>query len=73
MSQHTTNQTKKPHDIRERTFLFACDVTRADAETAHPRPHRRGISLQLVAATVSAASNLEESDDEAFVQEATEL
>jgi four helix bundle protein len=52
MSHQPTRDTKKPYDIRERTFLFACDVTRAGA-----------FSLQLVAAAVSAASNLQESDD----------
>jgi len=63
MSQHTTNQTKKPYDIRERTFVFACDVTRAMLKL-HTRGHIAGaFSLQLVAAAVSAAANLEESDD----------
>ena len=47
MSHQPTRDTKKPYDIRERTLLFACDA----------------FSLQLVAAAVSAASNLQESDD----------
>ena len=62
MSQHTTNQTKKPYDIRERTFVFACDVTRAMLKL-HTRHIAGAFSLQLVAAAVSAAANLEESDD----------
>ena len=59
MSAHT----KKPYEIRERTFLFACDVTRA-ALKLHTRGRIAGeLSVQLVSAAVSAASNLEESDD----------
>ena len=59
MSTHT----KKPYEIRERTFLFACDVTRA-ALKLHTRGRMAGeLSVQLVSAAVSAASNLEESDD----------
>jgi four helix bundle protein len=63
MNQQQTVRGKKPYEIRERTFLFACDVTRAMLKL-----HARGriaaaFSLQIVAAAVSAASNLEESDD----------
>ncbi len=55
--------TKKPYEIRERTFLFACDVTRA-ALKLHTRGRIAGeLSVQLVTAVISAASNLEESDD----------
>ena len=54
---------KKPYEIRERTFLFACDVTRA-ALKLHTRGRIAGeLSVQLVSAAVSSASNLEESDD----------
>ena len=60
-----TNNPKpsKPYDIRERAMLFACDVVRIAQEL-----HRRGriaseLSIQLVNAAVSAASNLEEADD----------
>jgi len=54
---------KKPYEIRERTFPFACDVTRA-ALKLHTRGRIAGeLSVQLVSAAVSAASNLEESDD----------
>ncbi len=63
MSDHTTQPTKKPYEIRERTFLFACDVTRASLKL-HTRGSIAGaLSLQLVSAAVSAASNLEEADD----------
>jgi four helix bundle protein len=63
MSHQQATPSKKPHEIRERTFLFACDVTRAMLKL-HTRGRIAGaFSLQLVAAAVSAASNLEESDD----------
>jgi four helix bundle protein len=63
MSHQQATTCKKPYDIRERTFLFACDVTRAMLKL-HTRGRIAGaFSLQLVAAAVSAASNLEESDD----------
>src|SRR4030095_5791457 len=63
MSHQPTARAKKPYEIRERTFLFACDVTRAMLKL-----HTRGriaaaFSLQIVAAAASAASNLEEADD----------
>jgi len=54
---------RTPYEIRERTFLFACDVTRA-ALKLHTRGGIVGaLSVQLVSAAVSAAANLEESDD----------
>jgi four helix bundle protein len=63
MSHHATNPGTKPYEIRERTFLFACAVTRATLKL-HTRGRIAGaFSLQLVAAAVSAASNLEEADD----------
>jgi four helix bundle protein len=63
MSQQPITRNKKPYEIRERTFLFACDVTRAMLKL-HTRGRIAGaFSLQLVAAAVSAASNLQESDD----------
>jgi len=63
MSQHTTTPNRKPYEIRERTFLFACDVARATLKL-HTRGGVAGaLSLQLMSAAVSAASNLEEADD----------
>src|SRR5262245_53315603 len=63
MSHHPTARGKKPYDIRERTFLFACDVTRAMLKV-HPRGRiAAAFSLQIVAAAASAAANLEEADD----------
>ena len=53
----------KPYDIRERLFLFACEVVRT-AQKLHLKGHIAGsLSVQLVAAAVSAASNAEEADD----------
>ena len=54
---------KKPFETRERTFLFACDVTRAALKLHARGPIAGSLSVQLVSAAVSAASNLEESDD----------
>jgi four helix bundle protein len=55
--------TKKPYEIRERTFFFACDVTRAALKLRTRGRIAGELSVQLVSAAVSAASNLEESDD----------
>jgi len=53
----------KPYDIRERSMLFACDVVRI-AQKLHMRGRIAGaLSIQLVDASVNAASNLEEADD----------
>ena len=54
---------RKPYDIRERLFVFACDVVRVGQKL-----HTRGaigvaLSAQLVSAAVSAAANAEEADD----------
>jgi len=55
--------TAKPYDIRERSFLFACDVIRA-AQELHQRGRIAGaLSLHLVECVVNAASNLEEGND----------
>jgi four helix bundle protein len=53
----------KPYDIRERLFLFACDVVGV-AQKLHARgPIAGALSIQLVTAAVSAAANAEEADD----------
>lgn len=53
----------KPYDIRERLFLFACDVVRI-AQKLHTRgPIAGALSIQVVQAAVSAAANAEEADD----------
>jgi four helix bundle protein len=63
MSQHPPVLPTKPFDIRERLFLFACDVV-AIAQKLHTRGRIAGaLSVQLVDAAVSAAANAEEADD----------
>lgn len=49
--------------IRERTFLFACDVTRAMLKVQRQGGIAGAFSLQIATAASSAASNIEESDD----------
>ena len=63
MAHHSGLPANKPYDIRERLFVFACDVVRVAQKL-----HTRGVigvalSAQLVNAAVSAASNAEEADD----------
>ena len=62
--KHTINDPRqKPYDIRERLFLFSCDVVRV-AQKLHTRGRIAGaLSIQLVNAAVSAAANAEEADD----------
>ena len=63
MNNHMKPATNKPFEIRERLFVFACDVVRA-AQKLHTRgPIAGSLSVQLVSAAVSAASNAEEADD----------
>ena len=54
---------EKPYKIRERLFVFACDVARV-AQKLLTRPGiGAALSSQLVGAAVSAAANAEEADD----------
>ena len=63
MSIEKRPQKQKPFDIRERLFVFACDVVDV-AQKLHTRgPIAGSLSIQLVSAAVSAASNAEEADD----------
>jgi len=63
MSQPLTRKTPKPFDIRERLFVFACDVVET-AQKLHTHGRIAGaLSVQLVDAAVSAAANVEEADD----------
>jgi four helix bundle protein len=55
--------TPKPYDIRERAFLFACDVIRAAQELQHRDRIASALSLHVVECSVNAASNLEEGND----------
>jgi four helix bundle protein len=63
MSNDKRLRPQKPFDIRERLFVFACDVVDV-AQKLHTRgPIAGSLSIQLVSAAVSAASNAEEADD----------
>ena len=63
MSNDDRRTKQKPFDIRERLFVFACDVIDV-AQKLHTRgPIAGSLSIQLVSAAVSAASNAEEADD----------
>jgi four helix bundle protein len=62
-SQRDETHSAKPYDIRERLFVFACEVVRV-AQKLHARGQIAGaLSVQLVSAAVSAASNCEEADN----------
>jgi four helix bundle protein len=63
MSRHHPTPSGKPYDIRERLFEFACDVIRTAQKLHHQGPIAGALSVQLVSAAVSAASNAEEADD----------
>ena len=63
MSNDKRQPKQKPFEIRERLFVFACDVVDV-AQKLHTRgPIAGSLSIQLVSAAVSAASNAEEADD----------
>ena len=63
MSNDKRLRSQKPFDIRERLFVFACEVVDV-AQKLHTRgPIAGSLSIQLVSAAVSAASNAEEADD----------
>ena len=63
MSNDKRPRSQKPFDIRERLFVFACEVVEV-AQKLHTRgPIAGSLSIQLVSAAVSAASNAEEADD----------
>ena len=56
-------RSEKPYDIRERAYLFACDVIRVAQELHRRGPIASALSLHVVESSVNAASNLEEGDD----------
>jgi four helix bundle protein len=62
--EHTNSaRPDKPYDIRERLFLFACDVVRMSQKLHTRTPVAGRMCLQLLDAAVSAAANAEEADD----------
>jgi four helix bundle protein len=63
MEQPNILPSGKPYAIRERLFVFACDVVRISLKLHARNRILGGLSAQLVNAAVSAASNAEEADD----------
>ena len=54
---------KKPYDLRERLFLFACLIVRV-VQFLHTRgPIGKELSYQLLKSGTSAGANYEEADD----------
>ena len=54
---------RKPYDLRERLFLFACIITRV-AQFLHTRgPVAAALSQQVLKCGTSAGANYEEADD----------
>jgi four helix bundle protein len=52
----------RPYDIRERSFLFACQVVRLCEVLARRGYAMRRVAIQLVDAAGSVGANLEEAD-----------
>jgi four helix bundle protein len=63
MSKPPAPSGDKPYDLRERLFVFACDVVRISQKLHSAGPVAGALSIQLLRASVSAASNAEEADD----------
>jgi four helix bundle protein len=63
MEHAAAPQSPKPYGIRERLFLFACEVVRSAQNLQTRGPIAGALSAQVVNAAVSAASNAEEADD----------
>ena len=57
------SKSTKPYEIRERAFLFVCDVIRAAQKLQRRDPIASGLSSHLVECSVNAAANLEEGND----------
>jgi four helix bundle protein len=54
---------RKPYEIRERLFVFACDVVRMSQKLHTRNRLAASLCVQLMDAAVSAAANAEEADD----------
>ena len=63
MDANAPDPRKKPYEIRERLFFFACDVVRIAQKLQTRGRVSAALSEQLASAAVSAASNAEEADD----------
>jgi four helix bundle protein len=63
MEKPSWELTRKPYDLRERLFLFACVVVRL-VQFLHTRgPVASALSYQLLKCGTSAGANYEEADD----------
>jgi four helix bundle protein len=62
MCSGTSVPTKKPFDIHERLFLFACDVVNAAQILQTKGSVGRALAYQLTESSTSAGANAEESD-----------
>ena len=69
MEQLTTAPAKKPYAVRERLYLFACDVIRVAQKLHTKSPIAGALSVQLVNAAINAAANTEEADDGSSVRD----
>jgi four helix bundle protein len=54
---------RKPYDLRERLFIFACAITRLVKYLHSCGPIAVALSLQLLKCGTSAGANYEEADD----------
>jgi four helix bundle protein len=63
MKKYSSGQANKPYDLRERLFLFACDIVRV-AQFLHTRGLIGAtVSIQILKSGTSAGANYEEADD----------
>lgn len=64
MRHNSDHAAGKPYDIRERLFLFACDVVRTSQKLRTRQDEiASSLAIQLANAAVNAAANAEEADD----------
>ena len=64
MRHNSDHPDGKPYDIRERLFLFACDVVRTSQKLRTRQDEiASSLAIQLANAAVNAAANAEEADD----------
>jgi len=54
---------KRPYDLRERLFLFACVIVRLVQFLHTRRPVATALSYQILRSGTSAGANYEEADD----------
>jgi four helix bundle protein len=62
MEHSKSDRSQKPYDIRERLFLFACEVVGAVEFLQRRGPIARALSYQILDAGTSAGSNAHEAE-----------